>query len=491
MLIFKVVSFFLVISIIFSLHLVNFNIYAQAQVETTLGNTAATSEAVTSINDAILKSLIIISQVAVLGIIFNYFFFSKFLYKKRINLQYEPKQNNVFVHTWTLNLKRVTSVVIIGCISIIIFSTGSILLQSYQLAQNLEMDVLSAFDILDTTSVGQVWIFRIVTSAATIGVMLALYITYRKINKENQIKSEHHYKEPANKISLSNNILYQILLLIAIALSSANLFSNSMVSHSNSLPSFSTFAVSMDWVHFMAVSIWIGGLFYLSLVVVKNLKPVDDRDDKSNSTNTNHKVSNSVASIHNISIALMYFSFIVIIALCIIGVSGLYLGYIHLQDLNSVFNTQYGQILVLKLALAFPLIFIGRYNQLKIYKYASSTSDLLKDTGRNPDNPMLIQQHHEERTRLFKTLNRSLKIESLLGITVLVVAAFLSVTSPPSLEAISQDSFTIQGSDISSQSINSLFFYIVISLIVVISAIGIINFRKNQKQIKTILVSAK
>lgn len=76
----KVKIFFLVVSFI-SLYLVDFDIYAHAQVETTIDNTA-TSEAVTSINDAILKSLIIISQVAVLGIIFNYFFFNRFLIKK-------------------------------------------------------------------------------------------------------------------------------------------------------------------------------------------------------------------------------------------------------------------------------------------------------------------------------------------------------------------------------------------------------------------------
>jgi copper transport protein len=490
MLILKIVSFILVISFIFSLYLVNFNINAQAQVETTIDNTA-TSAAVTSINDAILKSLVIISQVAVLGIIFNNFFFIRFLNRKRGNILYESKQNNVYFHTRTLNLKRVSSIVIICCVSIIIFSTGSILLQSYQLAQNLEMDILSAFDILDTTSVGQVWILRVVTSSAIIGVMLTLYIPYRKMNKANQIKNESLYKEPANKISLSNNILYQILLLIAIALSSINLFSNSMLSHSNSLPSFSTFAVSMDWIHFMAVSIWIGGLFYLSLVVVNNLKSVDHRDDKSNSTNMNYKVSNSIVSVHNMSTALLYFSFIVIIALCIIGISGLYLGYVHLQDLDSVFNTSYGQILVLKLALAFPLIFIGRYNQLKIYKYASITSNLLKDTDRNPDDYLLTQQHHEERTRLFRALNRSIKIESLLGITVLVVAALLSVTSPPSLEATNQESFTIQENDDMRQSNNSLFFYLVIGLAVLISAIGIINFRRNQKQINKIYISTK
>ncbi|MDN5847898.1 MAG: hypothetical protein L0H53_16685 [Candidatus Nitrosocosmicus sp.] len=305
----KVTTFFIVISFIISLYLVNFTTYVHTQVETTIGNTA-TSEAVTSINDAILKSLVIISQVAILGIIFNYFFFSIFLNKKRDNVLHEPRQNIIYFHIRTLNLKRVTSVVIICCVSVIIFSTGSILLQSYQLAQNLDMYILSAFDILDTTSVGQVWLIRVMTSSTIIGVMLTLYITYRKMNKAKRRNSENLDKSALNKIDFSNNISNQILLLIVIALSSINLFSNSMVSHSNSLPSFSGFAVSVDWIHFMAVSIWIGGLFYLSLVLVKNLKPIDDHKDKSNSINTIFDVSNSMRSVHSISIALMYFKLV-------------------------------------------------------------------------------------------------------------------------------------------------------------------------------------
>ncbi len=482
MLTFKIVSYFLVISFIFSLYLINFNIYAQVQVETAVSN-AATSEAVTSVNDAILKSLIIISQVAILGIIFNYFFFSKFLSKKRGNIL--SKQDNVYFHTRILNLKRVTSVVIICCFSIIVFSTGSLLLQSYQLAQNLEIDILSAFDILDTTSVGQVWIFRIVTSSTLIGVMFTLYIIYRKKKKANQIKNENLDKESANIISFSNSISNQLLLLIVLALSAINLFSNSMVSHSNSLSSFPTIAVSVDWVHFMAVSIWLGGLFYLSLVVVKNLKPIDDLDDKPNTTNTIPNISNRIISVHDMSIALMYFSFIVIIALCIIGISGLYLGYVHLQDLGSVFDTTYGQILVLKLALAFPLIFIGRYNQIKIYKYTSITSNSLKILDKK-NNANLIQQYHKKRTLLFKTLNRSLKIESILGIIVLIVASFLSVTSPPSLETMSHDSFTMHHNTNIPEPNDSFLFYLVIALSVIIFVIGIVNFRRNQKQIKTV-----
>ena len=86
---------------------------------------------------------------------------------------------------------------------------------------------------------------------------------------------------------------------------------------------------------------------------------------------------------------------------------------------------------------------------------------------------------------LYNTLSRSLKIESVLGIAVLVVASFLSITSPPSLEAINVSSTGIQTSNV-NESGNSYFFYLATSLAVIISVITIVNYRKNQKQIKRI-----
>ncbi len=88
--IYKLVLFFSVILFIF-INLYNFNIFTFAQVETT--NNAPSSEAVTSINDAIIKSILIISQVAVLGIIFNHFFFNRFLNRKRSDISSEQKGN--------------------------------------------------------------------------------------------------------------------------------------------------------------------------------------------------------------------------------------------------------------------------------------------------------------------------------------------------------------------------------------------------------------
>jgi copper transport protein len=152
--------------------------------------------------------------------------------------------------------------------------------------------------------------------------------------------------------------------------------------------------------------------------------------------------------------------------------------------------TSYGQILVLKLALAFPLILIGRYNQLKIYKYTLRTSNLLKDVDKNTE-VILTHQYGQERTNIFESLNKSLKIESLLGISVLIVASFLSVTSPPSLEAIDQGSGINQNDNLDNGSNNSFFFYLIITLAIINTMIGIMNFKKNQKQIKEISTLTK
>ena len=117
----KIIYFFLVLSFV-SLCLVNVDVNALAQIETTLENTVST-EAVTSVNDAILKSLVIISQVAVLGVLFNYFIFNWFLNRKRdIRYRfYELKQQGVYFDVRTL--KRVSFVVILCCVTLVIFST--------------------------------------------------------------------------------------------------------------------------------------------------------------------------------------------------------------------------------------------------------------------------------------------------------------------------------------------------------------------------------
>ncbi|MDP9016418.1 MAG: CopD family protein, partial [Thermoproteota archaeon] len=184
-----------------------------------------------------------------------------------------------------------------------------------------------------------------------------------------------------------------------------------------------------------------------------------------------------------------------IVSLTVIGITGMYLGLVHLQSINAIFNTAYGNILIIKLSLAFPLIFLGRYNQLKIQKYAKSSKNILiaNFDNDNPNTPFIA--HNENGLSFFNTVNRSIKIESIIGISVLVAASFLSVTSPPSLSVSTQDLIS-NGNNINNNAgststniIASDFSALAIILSVVILVLGIINFRKNQQNIKDMSIT--
>ncbi len=453
------------------------------------------TEAVTSTNDAILKSILIVSQVSVIGITFSYFFFHRISGKKiRKHKESNEEANKDFIYGNDQYLKRFTVIVSLCSISITVTSTGIILVSAYELSRETTMDLFSTFSILYPTSVGQVWAIRIATSLLTMGLAITHYALKKRATKK-KIKGDNHVKNHSSK---TTSLIILIPLVVIIIISSINLYSNSMISHSNALPFFSSFAISMDWIHFMAVSIWIGGLFFLSTILLKGLKSslYNHRSGNANTNNNDNKdeMKNSLKNTQHTLILLAYFSLIAIVSLTIIGITGMYLGLVHLQSINAIFNTAYGNILIIKLSLAFPLILLGRYNQLKIQKYAKSSKDILKVNfnNDNPNTPFIV--HNENSLSFFNTVNRSIKIESIMGISVLVAASFLSVTSPPSLSASTQD-FISNGNNnnnagaTSTSMIASDFSALAIILSVVILVLGIINFRKNQQNIKDMSIT--
>ena len=348
-------------------------------------NDSGTTESVTSNYDAIIKSILIISQVSILGLTFNNVIFQKIVRRKNNRIGDGGKDFNISDNQL---LKRFTVILALCCITIITASTGIMLIQSYELSQNLSQDLFSAFSILYTTSVGQVWTIRIITSLIITVLVFSHYMVKRNSIKK-KIKG-NSTQQHGDKIS--NNIAI-LLSLGVIVFSSINLFSNSMQSHSNSL---SPLAVSVDWVHFMSVSIWIGGLFYLSSILLKSIKlSINESakiidDDESD-------IKDSILNTHQISFMLMCFSFIAILSLCVIGTTGLYMSLIHLQRLNAIFTTLYGQILIIKLSLAFTLIFLGRHNQLKIQKYAALTSKVIIGSSSNNNDPKAFSSHNKKR----------------------------------------------------------------------------------------------
>ncbi len=452
------------------------------------------TEAVTSTNDAILKSVLIISQVSVIGITFSYFLF-QWVSGKKLKSHTGPKEkeNNDYTYGNSQYLKRFTIIVTVCCMSIILSSTGIILISAYELSKETTMDLFSTFSTLYSTSVGLVWAIRIATSSLTVVLVIVHYMLKKQAAKK-KTKGAINAKRHSRKISDS---AAWIPLMVIVIVSSINLFSNSMIGHSNALPFFPTLAISIDWIHFMAVSIWIGGVFYLSTILVKGLTfSIDDQysenanTDNNNNSNKNDAMINSIKDSHNISILLMYFSFVAIVSLTIIGITGLYLGLIHLQSIDTILNTSYGNILIIKLSLAFPLIFLGRYNQHKIQNYAQLSKIVLNANINNDDSYNHFIPLNEKRLHFFNAVNRSLKIESIIGISVLIAASFLSVTSPPSLSTSNQD-FSAKGNSIDNNmdilSTNTIaldFSILAIVLSTIILILGIFNFRENQHNIK-------
>ena len=62
----------------------------------------------------------------------------------------------------------------------------------------------------------------------------------------------------------------------------------------------------------------------------------------------------------------------------IIGVTGLYMAWIHLHTAEAIFTSSYGNILAIKLLLILPTIILGGYHQIKLHGSLMTIANLSK-----------------------------------------------------------------------------------------------------------------
>jgi copper transport protein len=167
----------------------------------------------------------------------------------------------------------------------------------------------------------------------------------------------------------------------------------------------------------------------------------------------------------SLAIMLPYFSMIAIICLGVIGISGLYMAWLQLQSIGSLFDSVYGNILILKLCVIAAMITLGAYHQIKLHYVMVQTAqrgsklqeqfEILSNTSRrrdSRDSHIGRGDHYDPFIRFSKTI----KIESLIGIVVLVISAFLTITSPPTMvQSDSQMQMQTQMQMQGSESINN------------------------------------
>ena len=342
---------------------------------------------VTSTVDTLLRWPLIVSQAAIVGGVIAYFVLHRG--------QFSDLARNHSQFSFDLKLfakKRFILILVAGALSIAISGTALIFLQASNLdAESSDQYLSTVRSLIFDSPAGVVWIIRIATSIV-IAVLAFLYLVLAK-------KAGFQTKS-------SSTILFAILIAGA-----ASIFSNSMLSHNSAVTFLPSVAILADWLHFMAVSAWVGGLFYFSAVLLLAIK--------------SEKAGKSA---YQLSLMLPRFSLLATASLGIIGVTGIYMAWIHLHTLDSLFYTQYGNNLIIKLSAALPMILLGAYHQVNVHKNIV----LMASIGSKKDSTAPSDRINNVTDNTVSKFSRTVKIESLIGIGVLFAASILTITSPPS-----------------------------------------------------------
>lgn len=117
------------------------------------------------------------------------------------------------------------------------------------------------------------------------------------------------------------------------------LLTQSMFSHASAAPD-AAVAIAADWLHLLATSLWIGGLFAFVLVLIVHRPREAAR-------------TGQIAG---------YFSNYVRVAVAALVVTGIYATWLQVGSIEALVNTVYGQALLVKIVLFLPLLLIALVN---------------------------------------------------------------------------------------------------------------------------------
>ena len=338
---------------------------------------------VTSTIDGIIRAPLMVSQIFIAGaIISQIYLLRKFRYGS--HMESICITNHNFVH-------RLVVLTVVSCVIIIFFATLILFRQASTI--EAENNMLLTMDLMYQSPVGAIWFIRIFTAISIIIIILVFY------------KSKI-----ANFLSgnTPTTLFYLVLVLCAV-----NLASNSIVSHSAAVTSLPSLVITSDYIHLLAVSCWIGGLFFLSSVLIPSIYKANLRDQS--------QMSSSVAVYRALSIIVGRFSSMAIFCLGLIGVTGLYLAWLHIYSFIDLMSSNYGYLLFTKLGFASALIIIGGYHQFVVHKRMIAEAKI-----KIPNLP----RRNDKKTTFYK-FNTTIKIESCIAIIVLIIASLLTITSPP------------------------------------------------------------
>jgi copper transport protein len=232
--------------------------------------------------------------------------------------------------------------------------------------------------------------------------------------------------------------------------------------------------ITIDFIHNLAASVWIGGVIYLALVVIPAIKRTRSIEE--------------LTKISIISIIIPRFSSIPVVTIGVIVITGPLLMYTLESNLGLTLASLYGKILVVKLLLAAVMIGIGGYHQLIVQRKVYNASVIGVTTGSNAQLITSPNTHKSsynlnseirkgtrwkkiiwrnsngstktkhDSSSIITSFSKSTRVESLVGMVLLLSVAFLVNTGLPAsefqnqLQPNQQQELAVSTSPLSSQT---------------------------------------
>ncbi len=219
------------------------------------------------------------------------------------------------------------------------------------------------------THFGTIWLARMIITIILLGIWFGM--------------------DRKKLLSRKNQIPMLVLSLVLIA-------TTSMIGHgaaSEQVP-----ALALDYIHNLVAAVWIGGIFYFVFTLLPTFSQLKEAN----------REKMSLVSIPRFSIAFT-------ISVGIVIITGPTLMWFLESDVELITQSVYGQLIILKIAIAAAMVALGGFFQFKVQKNAEKCFSSGK-----------ISVH--------KKLKRSLRVDAALGIVLLGIVALLTNGTLPAGE---------------------------------------------------------
>jgi copper transport protein len=248
-----------------------------------------------------------------------------------------------YTSTWNSAPSFVRSARRVAIVAVLVALAGdlyALLVQAADLPSNSYINRLQT--ILTDTRYGRLWLLRIALLGVYAGLLFIVYWWWPR-------------QKPMRTIA-------------AFALALALPLPFSLNAHAAAETTGRTVAIVSDYVHVLSASLWIGGLFLLFGAFVPCLRLLTPTGQRSVLTRL-----------------LPRFSILALTSWGMLGLTGLYAGWLQLGNLDGLFHTAYGHSLIIKLLLLVPLLALGAFNLLVV------TPKLRASSG--PDQTAIWSRH--------------------------------------------------------------------------------------------------